>query len=118
MPKTKLILDCVYDHEAAHPDRVYLSQPVGAGKVTDYTWAQTLEQARRMAAHLQAQGFEPGARIAILSKNCAHCGRNTGPVQALGLADRSGSGTRARCRAAMGGACADLLRCFARGVGQ
>ena len=72
MPKTKLILDCVYDHEAAHPDRVYLSQPVGAGKVTDYTWAQTLEQARRMAAHLQAQGFEPGARIAILSKNCAH----------------------------------------------
>ncbi|MGH6638706.1 MAG: AMP-binding protein, partial [Polaromonas sp.] len=57
---------------AAHPDRVYLSQPVGAGKVTDYTWAQTLEQARRMAAHLQAQGFEPGARMAILSKNCAH----------------------------------------------
>ena len=25
-----------------------------------------------MAAHLQSRGFEPGARIAILSKNCAH----------------------------------------------
>jgi long-chain acyl-CoA synthetase len=40
--------------------------------VIDYTWAQTLDQARRMATHLQSLGFEPGARIAILSKNCAH----------------------------------------------
>ncbi len=72
MPTQKLILDYVYDHEATHPDRVYLSQPTGSAQVTDYTWAETLEQARRMATHLQAQGFEPGARMAILSKNCAH----------------------------------------------
>jgi long-subunit acyl-CoA synthetase (AMP-forming) len=72
MSNQKLILDYVFDHEAAHPDKVYLSQPVGAGKVVDYTWAQTLDQARRMAAHLLSRGFEPGARIAILSKNCAH----------------------------------------------
>ena len=38
----------------------------------DYTWGQAMEQARRMAAHLKAQNFEPGFRIAILSKNCAH----------------------------------------------
>jgi long-chain acyl-CoA synthetase len=25
-----------------------------------------------MAAHIKAQGLEPGARIALLSKNCAH----------------------------------------------
>ena len=31
-----------------------------------------MDQARRMATHLKAQNFEPGARIAILSKNCAH----------------------------------------------
>ncbi len=72
MPRPQLILDHVFDHEGAHPERVYLSQPVGAGKMTDFSWAQTVEQARRMAAHLQTLGLEPGARVAILSKNCAH----------------------------------------------
>jgi long-chain acyl-CoA synthetase len=72
MPEPKLILDYVYDHEVGHPDKVYLTQPVGGAKVADYTWAQVLDQARRMAAHLQGRGFERGARIAILSKNCAH----------------------------------------------
>ena len=72
MSQPKLMLDYIYDHERAHPDAVYLTQPVGAGQVVDYTWAQTLDQARRMAAHLQSRGMEPGARIAILSKNSAH----------------------------------------------
>jgi long-chain acyl-CoA synthetase len=72
MPTTKLILDYVYDHESQQPDRVFLTQPVGNDQVAEYTWHKTLDQARRMAAHLRSQGFEPGARIAILSKNCAH----------------------------------------------
>jgi long-chain acyl-CoA synthetase len=72
MSNPLLLLDYVYEHEAAHPDRVYLTQPLGKGQVADYTWAQTLDQARRMAAHLKSLNFEPGARIAILSKNCAH----------------------------------------------
>jgi len=70
--KPKLILDYVYDHEAKLAERVYLTQPVGGDKVIDYTWKQTLDQSRRMAAHIKAQGLEPGARVAILSKNCAH----------------------------------------------
>ncbi|HET7526638.1 MAG TPA: AMP-binding protein [Burkholderiaceae bacterium] len=72
MTEGKLILDQIYDHEANHPDRVYLTQPIGGGKVIDYTWRQVLDQARRMAAHLQSRGLPRGARIAILSKNCAH----------------------------------------------
>ncbi len=72
MAEPRLILDYVYDHEAALADSVYLTQPTGNGQVTDYTWAQTLEQSRRMATHLQSLGFERGARIAMLSKNCAH----------------------------------------------
>ncbi len=72
MPTSKLILDYVYDHEAAHPDQVLLTQPIGGGQVVDYTWRQTLDQARRVGAYLKSRGFEPGARIAILSKNCAH----------------------------------------------
>jgi len=72
MADQKLILDHVYDHEAGHPDKVYLTQPVGGGRVVDYTWAETLGQARRVGAHLRGLGIAPGARIAILSKNCAH----------------------------------------------
>ena len=48
--KQKLILDYVYDHEAAQPGKVYLTQPLGGGQVADYTWAQMMDQARRMAA--------------------------------------------------------------------
>ena len=72
MNQRKLILDRVFDNRAAHPDKVYLTQPVGGGKVIDYTWGDVVGQASRMASHLRARGFEPGARIAILSKNCAH----------------------------------------------
>jgi long-chain acyl-CoA synthetase len=72
MTDAKLILDHVYDHEAVRATQVFLTQPTGAGAVTDYTWQQTLDQARRMAAHLLSLHLEPGARIAILSKNCAH----------------------------------------------
>jgi long-chain acyl-CoA synthetase len=49
-----------------------MTQPMGQGKVQDFTWAQAVDQARRMATHLQSRGFEPGSRIAILSKNTAH----------------------------------------------
>ena len=72
MAKSKLVLEYIFDHEAAQPNQVFLTQPLGGGQVADYTWAQTLDQSRRMATHLKSQGFEPGARIAILSKNCAH----------------------------------------------
>ena len=73
MSQNRLILDYVFDHEAGHPDRIFLTQPVGerAGRSIT-TWAQTLDQSRRIAAHLQSRGFPRGARIAILSKNCAH----------------------------------------------
>jgi len=68
----KTILDYVLEHGETKADRVYLTQPVGGGRVVDYTWAQVIDQSRRMAAHLRSRGFEPGARIAVLSKNCAH----------------------------------------------
>ncbi|MGH8121482.1 MAG: AMP-binding protein [Rudaea sp.] len=72
MPQARLILDYVYEHEQGRRDQVFLTQPVGGGQVVDYSWGQMMDQARRMAAHLKAQGFAPGSRIAILSKNCAH----------------------------------------------
>jgi long-subunit acyl-CoA synthetase (AMP-forming) len=72
MAVKKLILDYIQEHEASRAGQVYLTQPVGGGQTVDYTWGQTMEQARRMAAHLKSQNFEPGFRVAILSKNCAH----------------------------------------------
>ncbi len=72
MPSQKLILDYIYQHEQALADEVFLTQPTGKGQVVDYTWRQMMDQARRMATHLKSHGFEPGARIAILSKNTAH----------------------------------------------
>ncbi len=68
----KLILDYVYEHEAAQPGKVFLTQPVGEGQVVDYTWGQVLDQSRRMAAHLKSLGFVPGARIGMLARNSAH----------------------------------------------
>ena len=67
-----LPLQRLYHWERTAPTRVAFTQPVGNGEVVDYTWGQVMDQARRVAAYLQAQGFEPGARIAMLSKNTAH----------------------------------------------
>ena len=67
-----LALQRLYEWERSAPDRTVLTQPLGGGAVRDYTWAQVMDETRRMAAHLQSLGFEPGSRIAILSKNCAH----------------------------------------------
>jgi long-chain acyl-CoA synthetase len=72
MNQQRLIVDYALEHAASHPDRVFLTQPVGGGQVVDLTWGKTLDEARRMAAHLRSLGFPQGARIAILSKNCAH----------------------------------------------
>jgi long-chain acyl-CoA synthetase len=66
-----LALQRFYHWEKTSPQAISLTQPLGGGVTQDYTWAQVADQVRRMAAHLQAQGWEPGSNIAILSKNCA-----------------------------------------------
>jgi long-chain acyl-CoA synthetase len=66
-----LALQRLYHWEKTEPNRVALTQPMGGGAVQDLTWAQVGDQVRRMAAHLKAQGWEPGSKVAILSKNCS-----------------------------------------------
>lgn len=68
----KLLLDAAYEWEKNHPDRVYMTQPIGGGVVVDYTWAETLGQARRMAAHLRSLELPEHSNIGLISKNCAH----------------------------------------------
>ncbi len=72
MASSKLLLDYIYEHESNRANEIYLTQPTGGGKVVDFTWGSMMDQSRKMATYLKAQGFEPGARIGILSKNTAH----------------------------------------------
>ncbi len=72
MAEPRMTLDDAYHWESTTPDRIWLTQPIGDGKVETYTWAQAMDQVRRMAAHLQSIGLEPGSHIGLISKNCAH----------------------------------------------
>ncbi|MEM9256892.1 MAG: AMP-binding protein [Pseudomonadota bacterium] len=67
-----LLLDAAYEWERSSPDRVYMTQPVGDGRVVDYTWGETMRQARSVAAHLRSLELPPNSHIALISKNCAH----------------------------------------------
>src|SRR6195952_4344759 len=68
---SSLALQRLYHWERTAPDRTVFTQPMGGALLKEFTWKDMVDEARRMAAFLRQQGFEPGARIAILSKNCA-----------------------------------------------
>ena len=70
-PSTSLALQRLYHWERTAPDRTAFTQPMGGNLLKEFSWKDVADEARRMAAFLRQQGFEPGARIAILSKNCA-----------------------------------------------
>lgn len=63
-------LEMFYQWEETHPETVYLKQPVN-GVVHDFTWHETSQQVRKVAATLLAMDLPKGSHIAILSKNCA-----------------------------------------------
>jgi long-chain acyl-CoA synthetase len=62
----------LYHWERTRPDAVHLTQPVGGGRVVDYTWRQVMDEVRRMAAHLRSLNLPAGSQIALLGKNSAH----------------------------------------------
>ena len=68
---SKLALQRLYHWEQSSPSQVVLTQPMGGGTVSTFTWAQVMDGSRRMAAHLKAQGLQPGERVALISKNTA-----------------------------------------------
>ena len=70
-PSDKLVLQAAFAREKAHPERIFMTQPVN-GEATDYSWAETMDQARRMAAHINSMDLPPNSNIAMISKNCAH----------------------------------------------
>jgi len=67
-----LALQRLYHWENNAPERIAFTQPLGGGALRDYRWGEVVDQARRMAIYLQAQGIARGDRVAILSKNTVH----------------------------------------------
>lgn len=70
--KYKLPLEMIYHWESARAESVYMVQPMGGGKVVEYTWRRAVGEARRMAAYLKSLDLPANSRIGIISKNCAH----------------------------------------------
>ncbi len=72
MAEPQLVLDDAYRWEKTVPNQLWMTQPIGNGQVQTYTWAEAMDQVRRMAAHLKSLNLEPGSHIGLISKNCAH----------------------------------------------
>lgn len=66
-----LPLDMMYRWEKESPDLVFMRQPIN-GQWREWTWKETGQEVRKMAAYLKSLDLEPGSRIAMISKNCAH----------------------------------------------
>lgn len=67
----KLPLDMVYHWEKAKGGSLYMTQPIGNGKVVEYTWKRAVDESRRMASYLKSLNLPEKSRIGIISKNCA-----------------------------------------------
>lgn len=57
-------------NEKNFPHRVYLRQPRD-GEWREYTWADVMLQARKVAGFLHQLGLKRGDHVSIISKNCA-----------------------------------------------
>lgn len=67
-----VVLHRFYRVVRERPDAVYLTQPLGQGRVDHFSFARALDEAKRIAAYLRALHLPPRSQIAIASKNCAH----------------------------------------------
>lgn len=64
-------LEKLYHWEQQIPEKVYLRQPI-EGKWIEFSWKQSAEEVRKMAAYLKSLHLPAGSKIGIFSKNCAH----------------------------------------------
>lgn len=63
-------LEVLYKREKEDANRTYLTQPTADGDKT-YTWAETMQLARKVCARIKGYRFPKGSKIAILGKNTA-----------------------------------------------
>ena len=66
------LIDAFLGNVEATPDRCFLTQPMGgADNVKTWTFAETLEETKKMAQYLSSLNLSPGSSIALCSKNCS-----------------------------------------------
>lgn len=67
------MIDAFLANVAKTPDEIYMTQPMGGDKdnLVTYTFAETLDAAKRMASYLKSLDFPEKSQIAVCSKNCA-----------------------------------------------
>ena len=65
----KTVLDYFYDKEKNLADRPFLRQPFGDRREV-YTWGETAQMVRKLAAGLRSLGLPPKCNIGLVSKNC------------------------------------------------
>jgi len=63
------IIQNFYKQVATNPKKPFLHQPFG-DSWESYTWAEVGQMARKLAAHINAQGLKPKSHIGLVSKNC------------------------------------------------
>ena len=65
-----LPLQKIYESERNRAANTLFSQP-WQGQLQSWTWAQAMQEVRRVASYLEAQNYPPGSHIAIMAKNSA-----------------------------------------------
>lgn len=68
--KVKILNERLFDNEVKYADMVYLRQPID-DQWHEFTWKETMLQARKMCAFLKSLGLQKGDKVSIFSKNCA-----------------------------------------------
>jgi long-subunit acyl-CoA synthetase (AMP-forming) len=68
---TTLQLESLYSFEKNRPQARWLTQPMGNGVVKEFTFAEAMTEARRLATYFKSLNLEPKSNIALFSKNTA-----------------------------------------------
>eukprot|EP00574_Skeletonema_japonicum_P007641 CAMPEP_0201720228 /NCGR_PEP_ID=MMETSP0593-20130828/5236_1 /ASSEMBLY_ACC=CAM_ASM_000672 /TAXON_ID=267983 /ORGANISM="Skeletonema japonicum, Strain CCMP2506" /LENGTH=78 /DNA_ID=CAMNT_0048210841 /DNA_START=1298 /DNA_END=1531 /DNA_ORIENTATION=+ len=50
----KVVLDYILDNCAKHPNRIFLTQPMGGDDVLNFTFSEFLTESKKMAAHIES----------------------------------------------------------------
>jgi len=68
-----VIPDYILENAAKHPNKIFLTQPMGGdvNNVKNWTFAEFVAEAKKMAAHIESLDLPVPSQIAIMSKNCA-----------------------------------------------
>lgn len=67
----KVIPDYILDNCAKHPNKIFLTQPMGGDVIQNWTFAEFLSESKKMASHIDSLKLPVPSQIAIMSKNCA-----------------------------------------------